>query len=386
MAVMVKKLVRNASFLYKMELIAGSSGMNNLVQWVHIIEDDEVTSFLHGNELVFTAGILNRTPGWLLEFTKNLQRAGASAFVVNIGPHTKEIPKEVIDYCDEVNMPLFTIPWKTRMVDMTRDFCHRIIHNDQVESSMSSTIKNIIFNVGDIESQINQMERYGYQRGGRFCFVCISMDSKNEADSEKLWNELSISAEKTARRIRELYISFSYKDCLILVLAEYSDEEIEKFLDDLLRTSGKRKSGWSLNIGISSNQHGIYNQEKNFEKAFAAMEMSKNRKETVIFYDKLDIYRILFAVNDKSVIRGFYNDTIGKLEQYDRENHSELTEILKTYLENNGSLQLVSEKQFIHRNTVTNQLKKIEKITGYNPMELEDKVMLYMGLYIKDII
>jgi hypothetical protein len=386
MAVVVKKLVKNASFLYKMKLIAGKNGMMNLVQWVHIIEDDTVSTFLHGNELVFTGGILNKTTDWLLNFAKKLQGAGASAFVVNIGPYTKEIPKDVIAYCDEVNLPLFTIPWETRMVDMTRDFCQRIINNDHVENSMATTIKNIIFNVGDMELQIQQMERYGYQRAGYFCFISISLERMDDKAMEKFWDELEMSAEKIARRIKDLFISFYYKDSLMLVLVDYSNDEIERFVHELLRITNSGNNGWKLYLGISSNQQGIYTQDKNFEKAISAMEMAKNRKETIIYYDKLDIYRLLYAVNDKSVVRSFYNDTIGKLEKYDRENNSDLMILLKTYLENNGSLHIVSEKQYIHRNTVTNQLKKIEKITGYNPLDLEDKVMLYLGFHIKEII
>ena len=96
---------------------------------------------MHGNELVFTAGILNKGGDWLLNFTKRLYKAGTSAFVVNIGPHTKEIPAEVIEYCNKVNMPLFTIPWETRMVDMTRDFCRRIMNNEQVETRITTTMK-----------------------------------------------------------------------------------------------------------------------------------------------------------------------------------------------------------------------------------------------------
>ena len=59
MAVTVRKMYQNGSFLYHMELIAGRGGLMNLVNWVHIIEDEDVSKFLHGNELVFTAGILN---------------------------------------------------------------------------------------------------------------------------------------------------------------------------------------------------------------------------------------------------------------------------------------------------------------------------------------
>ena len=68
------------------------------------------------------------------------------------------------------------------------------------------------------------------------------------------------------------------------------------------------------------------------------------------------------------------------------ENGTDLMGFLQTYLENNGSPQLVSEQQFIHRNTVNNQIKKIEKITGYNLLNLEEKVRCSVGFLIKDIL
>ena len=275
-----------------MNLVAGRNGLTNLVQWVHIIEDSDVSAFLHGQELVFTAGILNKEKDWLLKFARRLHEAGVSAFVVNIGPHTKEITKEVIDFCDEVNLPLFTIPWQTRMVDMTRDFCLRIMNNDHVEGSMATTIKNIIFKVGDLETQILQMERYGYQRDGHFSFVSIYAVGKNGVYSQEYMDVLANYAEKTARSIQELYISFTYKDCLILVLVDYSDDDIKNFVKEFLRVVRPEKSEYVLSMGISSNQQGIYNQDKNFEKALSALDIAKRKNEICSFYDKLDLYRV----------------------------------------------------------------------------------------------
>ena len=67
-----------------------------------------------------------------------------------------------MDYCNEVNMPLFVMPWETPMVDVTRDFCHRIMENDTTENSLVTTLKNIIYKIGDMETQIQQMERNGF--------------------------------------------------------------------------------------------------------------------------------------------------------------------------------------------------------------------------------
>lgn len=382
MSIMVKKLYKNGSFLYKMNLIAGKDGLSNLVQWVHIIEDDEATSFLHGGELVFTAGIMNRKGDWLLNFARRLHEEGTSAFVVNVGPHISEIPVEVIEYCDEQGMPLFTIPWETRMVDMTRDFCHRIMNNEHAEAGTATTIKNIIFGVGDIDTQVLQMERYGYQRDSRFCFVGITVGDGPEEKKETLGK----IAEIVAKRQSELFITFSYKEFLILVLVNYRRAEIRLFMDDFLDMAKRKVKDGGFHVGVSANQTGIYDQKKNFDKALSAMQMACTRGETVSFYDELGIYKVLYAVSDKTVLREYYADTIGKLTAYDRENKTQLVETLACYLENNGSLQAVSEKLFVHRNTVANQLKKAGEITGYDPMDLKEKVKLSLAFYIKKIL
>lgn len=385
MSIMVKKLYKNGAFLYKMNLIAGKGGLTNLVQWVHIIEDDSATSFLHGGELVFTAGILNHSSDWLLNFARKLHETGTSAFVINVGPHIKEIPKEVAQYCNQVNMPLFTIPWETRMVDMTRDFCHRIMNNEHVENDTATTIKNIIFNVGDIDTQVLQMEQYGYQRDSNFCFISIATN-ENGSGSEDYKDALGKIAEIVAKRMHELFISFSYKEYIILALVNYTDEEIKLFVEEFLRLARQQSKEYSLHMGVSSNQAGIYKQKKNFEKALSAMKMAIKQNEQYVYYDKLGIFKLLYAVNDKAVLREYYRSVIGKLETYDKENKMQLTLMLRTYLDNNGSLQLTAEKLFVHRNTVTNQLKKIEEITGYNPLDLDDKVKFCIAFYIKEIL
>lgn len=381
MAIMVRKLYKNATFLYAMNLVAGKGGMNNLVQWVHIIEDDSVSGFLHGGELVFTAGIQNSGGDWLLNFAKKLNANRASAFVVNLGPYTREIPPELVAYCDQVNLPLFTIPWETRMVDMTRDFCHRIMRNEHAEQTIASIIKNILFKAGDVEAQALQLERYGYQRSSRFCFVCVGADGDGWRDME-----LSRIAEAAARRLHELFVSFSYKEARILVLVNYEAEEIETFLQDFLTLAGTELPGLTLRVGVSSNHEGIYDQTMNFERSLSAMQMARRQGETAVYYDRLGFFKLLCAIEDKRVLRGFYQETVGALEKYDRENRTELLGLLRAYQELNGNLVRIAQARYVHRNTVTNQLKKIKAVTGLDPLEQKDMLMLMTGLTIRDLL
>lgn len=383
MSITVGKLFGNGTVLYQMKLLAGQKGLNNLVEWMHIIENDEVSEFLHGNEVVLTSGILNSSDGWLLEYTKKLHSVGTSAFIINLGPYTKSIPKEVIEYCNEVKMPLYTIPWETRMVDLTRDICYRIMQSEQVEISIASTIKNIIFKTGDLETLILQMERYGYLRDSTFCFIVMSFENRDDKELEFNINRIKLYSERIARSINELYISFSYKNCWVLALVNYSNYNVNNFVNTFFKNWNEPL--WKIHMGVSENKDGIKVQAENFNNAFTAMSMARKKNKEVIFYEELDIHKLLLNAKDKEVLKEFYNETLGKLEKYDKENNTDLVNFLFMYLQNNGSQGLVAEKQYIHRNTVNNQLKKIEKITGYNPSNLEEKLRFYLGFYIKDV-
>lgn len=102
-----------------MNLICGENNINNLVNWVHMLEDPETANFLHGQELIFSTGIGHANTDWLLDFAKGLVANQASGLVLNIGPYIHSVPEDLIAYCREVQFPLFTIPWKTRIVDIT---------------------------------------------------------------------------------------------------------------------------------------------------------------------------------------------------------------------------------------------------------------------------
>jgi hypothetical protein len=82
-------------------------------------------------------------------------------------------------------MPLFTIPWETKMVDMTRDFCHRIMRNEQMENNIVSALKDILFSPGNPDVRIAELRQYGYQTESRFCFVSLCISGIEPGTEEK---------------------------------------------------------------------------------------------------------------------------------------------------------------------------------------------------------
>lgn len=74
-----------------------------------------------------------------------------------------------------------------------------------------------------------------------------------------------------------------------------------------------------------------------------------------------------------------------KLEQIDQETGSEYLKILKIHLEENGNIQEVAAKCFLHRNTVTYHLKKISEITGKNLGETRNRTQCELAYLIRNL-
>lgn len=388
MTITVKNLYKIGNAHYQMRLLAGHNGMNNLVQWLHIVEDQVVCQFLHGQEAVITTGIANdgKNNYWLLEFAKALHQAGTSAFILNIGPYIPSVPNEVIAFCESINLPLFVVPWSVHLVDMTRDFCYRIMQSETLKDNLVTTIKNILFNSGDITADLLQMERCGFAQDDTYCFLCLSLPYTDEVRHEELMVKLEWYAEKMARSISDLYISFTYNDYLILMLTHFTNDQVHLFVKQYYALICKEHSLSTLHMGISTNNPRLSAQRQYFNEALSAHQMTYRKNEPILFYEELDIYKLLLAVNNKDLLLDYYNEIIGKLTDYDAANKTSFIPFLKSYLSNNGSPQAVAEQQFIHRNTVNNTLKKIEKITGYNLLDLDTKLKCTLGFYIQALL
>lgn len=145
MSITVSKLCANAQANYVMKLVAGKEGLGNYVRWVHLVENADVSPFLHGNEMVFMTGVGINDEVHLLKFVEELIEKRCSALVINTGKYIKSIPQSVKDCCDINSLPLFTVPWEVKLIDITYDFCHRIVTGEEIETALATALRNLYF-------------------------------------------------------------------------------------------------------------------------------------------------------------------------------------------------------------------------------------------------
>lgn len=384
MAITLRHLCKYANEKYKMVQLAGEGNMNALVDWVHLLEDPEVAGFLHGNELVFTTGIGNKASDWYLEYVKDLIGNGVSGLVLNIGPYIEKVPEDVLEYCRAIDFPLFTIPWDTRIVDVTNDFCHRIIRAEETETSLANAFKNAIFFPNNVTGYKSALERKGFDLDADFMVALIKMQAPNQKSFDDFAKNIRMHLAKILFAYSDRFSFFRQDNYYIVVLQNFTTEAIDQAivrLDEVCHYGNKKTK---IHAGYSGIEKGISSLPRSYKRAQEVQKMAEKKRQLKLSYDDLGIHQILIEVEDSQVLNRYYQNTLGILEDYDDKHQSDYFYILRVYLENNNSVEKVANETYVHRNTINYKIKKIKEILD---MELNNKqvVELLLAYKIKEL-
>lgn len=118
------------------EVLAGGSGLDTPIRWVHIAEEAEASSLLEGGELVLTTGLAFRRSADLTRtFLERYQAAGAAAVVVELvdddGAPDTRAAGHLRAAAGAVGCPLILLTRRVRFVQVTEE-AHRALMDHQV--------------------------------------------------------------------------------------------------------------------------------------------------------------------------------------------------------------------------------------------------------------
>ncbi|HEY7591825.1 MAG TPA: PucR family transcriptional regulator [Actinophytocola sp.] len=102
-------------------VVAGASGLERRVRWVHVAEIADIAPLLKGGELVLTTGIaLPDDADALARYVRELSAAGVVGVVVELVRHwSHELPAALVVAAEEHSLPLVTLSRETRFVAVT---------------------------------------------------------------------------------------------------------------------------------------------------------------------------------------------------------------------------------------------------------------------------
>ena len=366
-------------------LVAGERGMGNVVRWLHMVESNAISSFLDGQEIAFTTGVgLNRDET-LLDLVKANNEHKASGMVINIGPFIKEVPKDVIDYCNKEGFPQFTVPWRVHMAEIMRSICYIITESDKYNLELSSAVKNAIFFSNQEELYVPQLERNNFLPTWTYCITVVEIMENGEKVSEEKLQRYLKNMENYMIFSRKKTFVFELGGNIVLLFAGYAETMVKKTVTDMLKRCNFQKE--QCYIGIGRATPNAQNIGKSYRQACQVLKLQKNTQNDkgVVAYQDLGIYTLLMDIENEDVINEYYAETIQKLVEYDKLNQTNYCEVLQCYLEHSGSVKETAEAMFVHRNTINYKINKIEEMLNCDLSELDTRLLYSIAFMLKRI-
>lgn len=394
--------------LKNINVAAGANGLERTIRWVYTSEcfedNREIVDWLYGGELVFITGRdIKSDEALLLDLIQKINDKNVSGLLINLGPYISGIPQNAVELANELEFPIFTIPWETRLVDVTREICTAIITKEMEEGSIENLLENILVSgAAEEESLWNRAAYYGYQLNG-LCMICI-IDIFHFAEYLKthdIIDESSILEMRTgfkriiqevlARNNRKALLLLRSDSVLILLKSQQSDPDVlNEIFAQIKEGISKKLGGLTIKIGIGNGYAKLSEMKKSLKEAEQALKIAKLSDEDKTFYHfrDLGIYSLIFAVEDVQLLENYYQKMLGQLLEYDRINSSGLVGTLEMFINENGNLSASAEKLYIHRNTLIYRINKIEEITSASLREIKGmmkfEIAFMIGRYLKN--
>ncbi|BCZ47511.1 transcriptional regulator [Clostridium gelidum] len=406
MSIIVKDIQKLES-LKEMELVAGKIGLERNVEWIYVAEcfEDplEGIKWLQGGEIVFITGVgMKGDMSVLTKLIKGISEKNGSGLIVNIGPYIDDIPQEAINLANEIEFPLFTLPWKVKLVEISQEISNAIVLSRIEENSLNHFLSNILFGDGELEGEtIEKAAYFGYNLDGECCICVIDIDGFEKfLKTKKLEDEISISKLKiTFRKIVQdilekyaLKVPIIDKDDAVIFFSKCEENymnRLDKALKEIKEVIKKRIDGISVSVGIGNSYKDLKMMKQSLNEAELAINSAKCQglDDTITKYKDIGIYGLLFSIKNKKVLENYYLDVLGPITESDNTTKDiSSIQLLETYLNENCNITVTAEKLFLHRNTLKYRIKKIEDLLNCDLHNFDHCINVKIALYINKIL
>ena len=92
------------------------------------------------------------------------------------------------------------------------------------------------------------------------------------------------------------------------------------------------------------------------------------------------------SIDDRDIIEEYYDKTIHPLLEYDKNNDTDLTIVLRSYLNHNGSVKETADELYVHRNTINYKLTRISEILHMDLSKLDIRLQLSVGFMLENML
>lgn len=370
---------------YKVNLIAGKSGISNIIEWFHMVENPFEIEHINEKELIFSSGMSMDTESNFMDFLEQLVARKGSGLVVAYGNYLKCISDQVKKFCNERGFPLMLVAYSVNVSNITKLLSIQLLESEKINRQLFSAMKNAISFPEKTEGYLPTLLQYGFRKNETYAVTIIKLKHLELISSSEIqWIVKSMESQLLSAGDKSFVLTMD--DIFVFVFSNYSEEEIKAIMLKIIMLL--RMKEYKFFVGSSVNHLGMQKLSQAYVQAKKVVNLSgrKGWGNIMIQYSELGVYQLLLAIDNKETIKAYYNDMLGKLEENDQNNGTDYLDFLNAYLNSNCNINDTADALFIHRNTVVYKIKKINELLDCDLSDIEVRVQLYLAAMVRNII
>lgn len=180
-------------------------------------------------------------------------------------------------------------------------------------------------------------------------------------------------------------LMFTFDEDLIIMYVEIHSQVLPKewlqhFLDEINLRIQERFPESVINWGISYIPNKLDSFSKSYEEAKVALEIGMKEKQTLSFYDRTKLNRLLLSFSKYKDITNILHETIQPLLNYDKKRNADLVKTFVVYNQRKGNVSQTARELNLHRQSLLYRLRNIESLTGLDLGNSDDWFLLEVAV------
>ncbi|MCG4455272.1 PucR family transcriptional regulator ligand-binding domain-containing protein [Pseudomonas sp. MMS21-TM103] len=368
--------------LESLTIRAGSAWLHNQISWSYVAENESITEWVLGGELVFVTGINHpRDEANLLQLVQEAhERLCAGLVILTGGNYIHVIPDSVIAAANRLGLPLLEQPYTLKIVMVTHAIGTALVQAKILGRSRQHVLEQLLegdYHSLDLLHQRADAVQLSLAKAQQIMLFKLEgsealFAGQSAADAEQQLQahrqRLQISLQQALSELGAELPLVPQGECWIALVpcadskaAARNRQWLVRFLD----ATNKDLAPLRLFLGLSTGEHRPERFATGLSEAREALLAAQTIPERLglCCFTELGVLRLLGAIRDRHLLDQFVADVLGAAIRDDMRHEPVLVPTLEAWTHENGNLALAAQRLGVHRNTLSYRLQRFEALT-----------------------
>jgi DNA-binding PucR family transcriptional regulator len=373
--------VRDVLLLPRLEALrlrAGQAGEHQTVRWPYVAENESISEWVLGGELVFVTGINQpRDEANLRQLVREAHERRCAGIVILTGPlYIRHIPDSVLAEAERLGVPLIEQPYELPMIAVTEAIGSALVQAQLLGSTRQQLIEQLLDgNLTDATVLAHRANR-----------LAIDLRPARQGVVVQLTGTAALFRSMAPETAEALPV-VSQAEQWIAVLPAEGPAALARnrvTVEQLLHTLNATDTPLRVFAGLSSACPRPTDLPRGLGQARQALMAAQSFPERLglCCFEELGVLELLVAIRDRSLLDRFVNATLGPLLHHDMGHHAVLTQTLEAWMHANGNLVAAAQRLGVHRNTLNYRMQQIQTLTGLDLNDAQHRLNIAVALMI----